>query len=328
MKDKKQEALELSNEILRNFELSEIPLQNIVLKCLRLARLLNDLDAENWLKYEANGFDTNSKGFLTSDAWAATEKSGRRFFIKDDEGNLTEKAFTETIAVMESAILVNQKRMEFTVDRDISISSNSNLNPVLPLGNVKERGLISKSILKNTERIQNVKSRIYEYVLSANYELRFGEITGDIFLRKRNRVDTTLKESCPVAIKKFISVYENLNSENDEDWANAVHSCRRILKELADQLYPPSEENFVNKNGKEIKIGNDQYINRLMLYIESKANSNTFKTIVGSHINYIGERIDSIADASNKGSHHEVSKSEAETYIIYTYLIIGDILEL
>ena len=34
-------------------------------------------------------------------------------------------------------------------------------------------------------------------------------------------------------IKKFTSVYSNLLSENDEDWSNAVHSCRRILQDLA-----------------------------------------------------------------------------------------------
>ena len=37
-----KEALTLSSEILRNIELSEIPLTNIALKASRLARLLND----------------------------------------------------------------------------------------------------------------------------------------------------------------------------------------------------------------------------------------------------------------------------------------------
>ncbi len=38
------EALYLSSEILKNIELSELPLTNIALKASRLARLLNDFD--------------------------------------------------------------------------------------------------------------------------------------------------------------------------------------------------------------------------------------------------------------------------------------------
>jgi len=67
-KAKNQEALELSEEILRNFELSQIPTQQILLKCLRLARLINDFEAFEWLKFEANGFETTFDGLLTPQA--------------------------------------------------------------------------------------------------------------------------------------------------------------------------------------------------------------------------------------------------------------------
>ncbi|MFP3813149.1 hypothetical protein, partial [Bacillus sp. SIMBA_005] len=65
VKNRNLEALNLSEEILRNFELNEIPTQHIVLKCLRLARLINDFNAVEWLKYEANGFAINEEGYLT-----------------------------------------------------------------------------------------------------------------------------------------------------------------------------------------------------------------------------------------------------------------------
>ena len=46
----------------------------------------------------------------------------------------------------------------------------------------------------------------------------------------------------PVAVKRFSAVYENLQSDNPENWSNAVHSCRRILKDLANAIYPPAED--------------------------------------------------------------------------------------
>lgn len=81
----------------------------------------------------------------------------------------------------------------------------------------------------------------------------------DIFTKSRLSVNTTLISLCPEAIKKFISVYDNMDSENPEDWANAVHSSRRILNDFADTIYPPSGEPVVLETGKTIKVGKDQY---------------------------------------------------------------------
>ncbi|WP_172200948.1 hypothetical protein [Saccharibacillus qingshengii] len=332
MKQRTDEALILSEEILKNFELTEIPLQNVVLKCLRLARLINDIEALEWLRHEANGFEKNEDGFLTPSAWAAAGKSGRRFFIDDPESKTqkkkkVERASTTTIAVMEAAVSAARARMAVAYDRDISISSQSTFQPIPP-GNAGERNTLTKTINENIEKIEKVKSRIYQYILNVNYELKFGQITNDIFSRKRVAVDTRLKDICPQAIQKFVSVYENLKSDNAEDWANAVHTCRRIIKEVADALYPPSDEIIELTGGKKLKIGEDQYINRLIQYIEGKSTSNKFKSIVGSHLKFIGERLDGVHEAANKGTHTEVTLEEAERYIIYTYLVIGDILSL
>ncbi len=82
-------------------------------------------------------------------------------------------------------------------------------------------------------------------------------------------------------------------------------------------------------DGKLIKVGPENYINRLMIYIQNKSDSQRFKEVVGSHLNYIGDRLDSLYSASTKGSHVEISSiEEAERYIIFTYLLIGDILRL
>jgi len=325
-KERIAEALELSDEILKNFELSEIPTQNIILKCLRLSRLLNDIESLEWLKFEANGYERNSEGFLTKKSWQATAFLGRRYHEKIGE-EVKEYAFTETIGVMEAVISASRQRMEVAKDPNISTASNSSFNPALPKGNSNERTSIINTINKYTEKIEKVRSKIYEHVVNVNYELKFGNLTENIFTRKRNDVDNKLSSMCPEAIRKFVSVYENLKSDNKEDWANAIHSCRRILKDVADVLYPPTDEKVL-ANGKTINVGKEKYINRLVLYVESKASSESYNSIVGSHLKYLGERLDSVYNATNKGTHAEVSLAESERYIIYTYLLIGDIVSL
>jgi hypothetical protein len=333
-KSKNDEALQLSEDILRNFELSEISNHNIVLKCLRLARLTNDIEAFNWIRQEANGYELTSEDHILTDAaWDATAKAGRRYFINEPGSKAlkpkrVERAHYQTIAAMEAVVSSSISRMAVAYDRDVSVSSQSTLLQPTPPGNAAERNALQSQIQKNTEIIEKVKSRLYQFVYNLNYELKFSNITEDIFTRKKHTVDTALKDICPEAIQKFISVYENLKSENDEDWANAVHSCRRIIKEVADSLYPQSDEPVTINGVKPLKVGNDQYINRLILYIDSKSTSDKFKSIVGSHLKFIGERLDGVHDAANKGTHAEVTLEEAERYIIYTYLVIGDILSL
>ena len=43
----------------------------------------------------------------------------------------------------------------------------------------------------------------------------------------------------------------------------------------------------------------------------------------------MGERVDSVFRAAQKGSHSTiVTQAEADRYVVYTYLIVGDILTL
>jgi hypothetical protein len=127
-------------------------------------------------------------------------------------------------------------------------------------------------------------------------------------------------------------VYENLLSENTEDWSNAVHSCRRILQDLADKIFPPQEEDRVKQKGRKkirIKLGVENYVNRIICFVEDNSASSGFKEIVGSHLQYLGERLDSIFCATQKGSHKTImSREEADRYVVFTYMIVGDVLSL
>jgi hypothetical protein len=71
-------------------------------------------------------------------------------------------------------------------------------------------------------------------------------------------VDSVIGQSVPDAVQRLTAAYGNLRSDNPEDWSNAVHSCRRILQDLADVVFPATEEIRVKEsNGgrTEIKPG-------------------------------------------------------------------------
>ncbi len=217
-------------------------------------------------------------------------------------------------------------------DPDVSVSSaNRNQTVWNPVGNKFERDTLRSSASLAQQRLSSRRSFIYSYVLARSYELKYSGIADDIFSRVREKVDSVIGERVPDAVQKLSAVYDNLQSENPEDWSNAVHSCRRILQDLADSVYPARDDKVIEVNGKQktIRRSADQYINRLVAFIEQRAASERFTDIVGSQLAFIGDRLDSIFKAAQKGSHATiVNREEADRYVVYTYLIVGDILGL
>lgn len=325
------EALSLSFEILQNIEKSELPLADIALKASRLARLLNDSDYEKIMRFEAGGYPSTPDGIVPEE-WRLAKMAGRVFTKTDKDGNTQPVAHTQSISEFEHIVNITPAALESARDPDVSLSS---VNPHQMLGSPPTHAIERYGIRQSHQVAVKVlaisRQLVHHYVLLKHYELKFSGISDDIFSRLRARVDSDIGNVIPESIDKFSSVYNNLLSENREDWSNAVHSCRRILKDLADTLYPAREDKVMKegKTSKPVKLGEDQYINRLIAFIEDKNTSERFAAIVGSHLSFLGDRLDSVVDASHKGSHVTITtKDEADRYVIYTYLIVGDILSL
>jgi hypothetical protein len=319
------EALELSAEILGDLELSRMPLANITLKALRLARLLNDASYIKIMSFEVAGYPGTPTG-VPPEVWEAAVAAGRFFQEKDPQtGQVGDYVYLNSVESLEQQI--NIAGPALAAARDPNRPAKGPFDPM----NAPERSRIRQDASTASGRLAARRTPIYHYALRKHYELKFSGIADDVFTRVRARVDSMIGATVPDAIQKFSAVHENLLSENPEDWANAVHSCRRILQDLADKLFPPTEETrSINKDGRTIvvRLGKDHYINRLLAFAEDASESARFTDIVGSHLMFLGERLDSVFSAAQKGSHASVAKEEADRYVIYTYLIVGDLLTL
>ncbi len=331
------EALELSSDILRNIELNEMPLQNIALKTSRLARLLNDFDFQKIMIYESNGYPITPDGVVTdADVWRLGIIAGRLFQQKDlQTKEIKEYIYLESIGELENSLRIVETSISAASDPDISVASaNPNQYVLAGMGtsNRNERESIRTSSHTQAKRLASRRNLIYQYVFLRHYELKYSGIADDIFTRIRRKVDKQIGELIPDAVQKFTAVYENLQSENQEDWSNAVHSCRRILKDLADAIFPPSEEErtyVINGKEKKVKLGKESFINRIVAFVQDNSDSERFEEIVGSNLSFLGDRLDSTLQASQEGTHSTIkSRDEADRYVIYTYLIVGDVMSL
>ncbi len=325
-----KEALALADQALKELELSEASLTSIALKASRIARITGDFDMQQIMLYEAGGYPFEPSG-VSPEIWELAKKAERIVKEKKD-GETKEYAKLKSIERLESEIQTAKERLKVSQDADVSISS-SNPNQYISsiTGNSLERYKISETINETSQLIGQRRAFIYQYLSNIYYELKYSVATDDSFTRIRTIVDSNIAKLVPKSLQKFTAIYENLESENSEDWSNAVHSCRRVLQDLADVLYPARPDVTKNIGGKEktIKLGADAYINRLIAYTEEHSDSERFQEIVGSHMKFLGERLDAVFQAAQKGSHSEiVARDEADRYVVYTYMIVGDLISL
>lgn len=145
-----------------------------------------------------------------------------------------------------------------------------------------------------------------------------------IFDEIRNFVDDKIKKISPDIVERFATIFDDLSSTNQTKWANATLSCREVFRILADKLQPVADE--INSTG-EHKLGSEDYRNRLIELVKQKSESDTFKEVFSSNLNNLIDRLESIFRASCKGKSKCENIVEAKRTVIYTYILVADILK-
>jgi AbiTii len=320
------EAKNLAGEILQNLELSEMRLTSIALKASHLARLLNDFDMNEIFRYEAGGYPSDEDG-VPREIWHLGELAGRTY-DESENGKVGHFMELRSIAQLEAEVALAGPALAAATDHDISITS-TNPNPYMmpQIGNMYERQRIRNDQSLNSACLAKSRALIHKYASERFYELEFSSIADDVFSRARERVDAMIGSTVPAAVQRVTAAYENLQSDNPADWSNAVHSCRRVLEDLADVIFPATDK-VRTRNGREIKLGKGNYINRLVAFAEDRSSSETSAKLIGSHLDFLGDRLDAVFKAAHKGTHATVGREEADRYVVYTYLLVGDLLSL
>ena len=309
MSSKREEALRLAEELLADIELERIKPASVARKASRLARLIDDVKAIEWLGFEVSGYPNSTSGKLTAAEWTAAGKSGRHY-VRTDKGVSTTLATTVTLSQLQAGTESSKIRLE---------SSDAT--------NFYERNTQQNTYSSNVNVIEKVIGAIYQYTSSVYQELRFGSAVSTAFDNLRSTVDRQISSLVPGATPILTTALENAQTDDPEQWRNAAQACRDLVKATADSLRPPGPD--VNGLGKRIiKMGDSNYVNRLIDWIDSKTSSKTKKGLVASDLEHLGDRLDAATDSGNKGAHAAVTKLDASRFIVGTYILLGDILSL
>lgn len=321
MTDRRAAALELAESLLADIEMGSIAGPDMIRRASRLARLLDDNDAVEWLSYEISGnWSSNGSGLDTAASRAAT-RSGRSTF---DEKTQKVSFWTASVDRLQASIDSGKAQLSAATDAPISVSSaNPNQFLMTPKGNADERNRLRGHIADAQDILGKIIGAIHTYVAEKHLELRFGAAVETSFTRVRGVVDARVAELVPGATRSLATAFENAASSDPAQWANAATACRRLLKEIADELRPAGPPVAGRA------MTDDKYINRLIDWIQQQPGiGGTMERVVTADLEDFGKRIDAFADAGNKGAHASVTQYEASRFISGVYLLVGDILAL
>jgi hypothetical protein len=176
--------------------------------------------------------------------------------------------------------------------------------------------------------LERIKTAIHSFLVATESELDDGQKESLLFSRAQEYINTALAKHAPSALEKFVAARDRLYSGQPEDLAHALTSCRRMIKALADALYPPSDEMVTGDDGIERKMSDDLYRNRLLQYVREKLRKRTQSSVIQKTLDSLGARLQSLDSLASKGVHDDVSGAEAETCIVWTYLLAADIVRI
>lgn len=343
-KNKVQDMLNLSDEILTDLETTTLPLEIIVSKCKKLARMRNDFEAIKWFTLELNGYEWKCipSGIEVEELLGFAKRSGRTvLWVGTDPQKSEMRYWTASIPELEVEISTNKTKLDNlhppeTYTPAITKSSDTgwlggSTFAAETYGHVitrirREQDELSQAIKNSKSLLAKIRNGIYDYILSINLQLKFENITESIFQQTKEIVDKKLNNICPEAMKKFLAAYDRLKSKNPEEWSQAMSSCRNILKEFADYVFPSRKEEY--KKGEDmISVTDDKYKNRLFAFIDMKVKGKK-NVFLLSRVSELENRIHSLNDLLAKGVHEGLGQTDVNMCVLDTYLLIGSLIEL
>lgn len=328
---KRMQALDACEKVINGIEDGEITTSSALLLCKKIARLVNDLEGQEWLSYEYGGYPTTKEGYITDESWGLAIRHGRSFYNKDKERRI----FTELAAELEESIasirvaLNNYTTQGFSAAGEMALLATDRM----ALRVSQSTNDLLQANKTNEKRLSILKSQYYDYAVKWQIDLQFGRTAKKVFEEYQEKVSVFFSNLSTTTLQKLTAIEELMEDGNPERYSQVLTSCRRLWEGTAQVLFEESlpdykDKMFKTKSGKEIDVSGDHYNNKLSAVIETLQEKAAKNTLVGSEILYLIDWMEQINKQQNSGVHSEITREQAMQCIIHTYIALGDILKL
>lgn len=331
---KRQQALAACEKVINGIEDETISVSSSLLLCKKIARLVNDLEGQEWLTYEYGGYPRGNKG-IPFPAWRIGIKHGRQYQDKDINGNVTDGLFTALCGELEASIAGKMKAISNFTTQGYSAAgewahlATGNMARAVSVNTTK----LLEEIATEKRHLSILKSQYYDYAIKWQIELQFGNTAQTVFEEYQEKVAGYYSSLSKTTLQKLSAIEDLMEDGNPERYAQVLTSCRRLWADVANALFTEVLPNYSGKmfktqSGRDIDVSGDHDNNKLSAVIETLQAKAMKNTLVGSETRYLIDWLEQINHRQSEGVHAEVTREQAMRCIIHTYIALGDILSL
>lgn len=214
------------------------------------------------------------------------------------------------------------------IEAQIGVLPSPNDDPYRNAEIIKGHTKLNEALGQSRSVLGRQRNRIALYLSSVETQMHFGQVNGDIFERNRVYVEERLRSLAPEVLDQFATAYKRHAEGGPEARAHALLSCRRVLKTLADALYPATNESVEGIDGRTRIMDADSYINRLCQFAAEAAHGSSSRDLLVSNVKALGEQLRHLNSLDSKGVHADASSAEADQCLIQTFTVVGDLLRI
>jgi hypothetical protein len=316
----------------------EVRLSAAVAKAARIARLRGDMENLYWLEMEMHPIGEQSprsqiEATLAQrygDDWTAFRVTATEQYFKRRELEPKEGREEGLICALSVGQIEAQMDWLRGVMADLKVEEGLAPIDIYAEGRrlAKERMTTQLTVRDLAFVQEKVRAHVATFLSTAEAQILVGEAATDIFEENRRYVDRELKAISDKALIQLSAAYRRRAENEPEAGSQALTSCRRVLKSLADALYPPTGKVVESADGKCRSMSEDKFVNRLLQFASDQATSSGTKSLTSVRLGDLVGRLDAINALSSKGVHADVSDFEVNQCVIQTYLLVGDLLRL
>ena len=166
--------------------------------------------------------------------------------------------------------------------------------------------------------IDKVVGSIHQYVAAKYQELRFGAAVEAAFEVVRTQVDGAIAASTD-ALPMLSAAFENAASRQPRALGQRCELRAGGCSSWLPTNCRPAGDDITLPNGKTVKMGEGDDVNRLATWISDQTDSETGERMLLADLEFLGARLDAVDAAGQKGAHDAtVTKEKASRYITGT----------
>lgn len=117
-----------------------------------------------------------------------------------------------------------------------------------------------------------------------------------------------------------------VDSSEAEDRSLLLTQVRRAIKAAADFFYPARSEPMTCSDGKERRLGNDEYLNRLQEFLATNFQKSSSRELLRAELDHLAMFARRLNDVASKGVHAEVSATEAKQGLLGLYMFLHNVI--